>query len=78
MPEVSSFWESKEHELDFVVSPEQYIEVKLGKTSPLEFAWFNRTFPHAKLQVVGGSRFETDRVQGLTLEDFLLDEATGD
>ncbi len=71
MPEKMAFWLSKEHEVDFVLAPDDYIEVKRGRSGPLDFGWFPRTFPHARLTVVSSSHFETDRIQGITLSDFL-------
>lgn len=73
-PENMFFWKSKEHELDFVIDSDRFIEVKRGKTGPLDFAWFHRVFPKGRLTVVGSSRFETDHVAGVTLEDFLTAE----
>jgi hypothetical protein len=70
-PERLPFWQSKEHELDFVLSPTEYIEVKRGPASPIEFAWFARTFPAAKLTVVCQTPFVTDRMHGITIQDFL-------
>jgi len=73
-PEVMSFWQSAEHELDFVLSPERFLEVKRGRTGPLDFTWFPKCFPKGRLTVVSESRFETDYVNGITLDDFLLGE----
>lgn len=70
-PEHQLYWRSKKHEVDFVRPPQTYVEVKRGRTGPLDFAWFPRTFPDGRLVVVGGDRFETDRVRGVTFEDFL-------
>ena len=67
-----SFWQSSEHELDFVLAPDRFIEVKRGRTGPLDFTWFPKCFPKGRLTVVSESRFETDRIHGITLEDFLL------
>ncbi len=72
-PERQRYWQSKKHELDFAVAPDAFVEVKRGRTGPLDFAWFPATFPGARLTVVGGSRFETDYIRGVTFEDFLLD-----
>ena len=71
IPELLLFWQSKEHELDFVVEPGHYLEVKRGKTTPVEFAWFERVLPRSKLLVVGDSSFESRSVRGLGLADFL-------
>ncbi len=72
-PEQQLYWQSKQHELDFVVAPGEFLEVKRGRTGPLDFGWFPRAFPGARLTVVGGDRFETDAIRGVTFEDFLLE-----
>ncbi|MCK4304996.1 MAG: ATP-binding protein, partial [Candidatus Eisenbacteria sp.] len=69
--ETMLFWQGGGHEIDFVLSPTEFIEVKRGKTGPLDFAWFPSVFPEGHLTVVGASRFETDRIIGVTFEDFL-------
>jgi predicted AAA+ superfamily ATPase len=70
-PEVMSFWQSGEHEIDFVLGDQTFVEVKRGKTSPLDFAWFPRCFPKGHLTVVSDSRYETDRIRGVTPDEFL-------
>lgn len=70
-PERIPYWQGGEHELDFVVAGDELLEVKLGQASPLEFAWFSKVFPKARLTVVCATPFETDRVRALTLEQFL-------
>lgn len=69
-----SFWQNKDHEIDYVDSALSYIEVKRGKCSPLEFSWFHKQFSGEKLTVINASRFKTDMLNGITLEDFLLTE----
>jgi predicted AAA+ superfamily ATPase len=71
-PERMHYWQTAEHEIDFVLDRETYLEVKSGRTTALEFAWFERTFPRASLLVVGQDRFDARSVTGTTLEDFLL------
>jgi len=71
-PEVMSFWQSSENELDFVLAPDRFIEVKRGRTGPLDFTWFPKCFPTGHLTVISRSRFETDHIHGITLEEFLL------
>jgi len=70
-PEVMSFWQSDKHEIDFVVEPQSFIEVKRGKATPMDFEWFPHVFPEGRLTVIGESRFETDQIRGITLTDFL-------
>ena len=74
LPEVLSFWQSKEHEIDFVLDDSEFLEVKSGASSPLEFAWFAKVFPKGRLRVINRNRFEAARIAGMTLEDFLLEE----
>lgn len=38
---------------------------------PLEFAWFPRVFPYGRLTVVSDSSYETDRIVGMTMDEFL-------
>jgi predicted AAA+ superfamily ATPase len=71
-PERMHYWRSAEHETDFVLDRETHLEVKSGRTTALEFAWFARTFPRSKLLVIGQDRFESRSVTGMTMEDFLL------
>lgn len=71
-PELMSFWQSGEHELDFVLAADRFVEVKRGRTGPLDFTWFPKLFPKGRLTVVSESRFETDHIHGITIEDFLL------
>ena len=73
IPETMNYWQGGNHELDFVVGPELFLEVKRGKTSPLDFAWFPAIFPGGHLTVISNSRFETDRVAGITMTDFLME-----
>jgi len=51
-------------ELDFVVKPDSWIEVKRGRTGPLDFAWFPAVFPKARLAVIEAARVETNRTVG--------------
>jgi len=77
LPEEQMHWRSKEHELDFVLGPDMFLEVKLGPTNPLEFSWFAHAFPKRKLTVVSQSSFATRAVCGIRMEDFLLGAAIG-
>lgn len=72
-PEDMHYWQGGAHELDFVLAPDRFLEVKRGKTGPLDFAWFPKSFPNGRLVVVGANRFETEQVVGVTVEDFLLE-----
>lgn len=73
--EPQAFWQSKAHEIDFVASNTILIEVKRGKTNPLEFAWFAQQFPRYHLTVVNQARFETSHVKAQTFEEFLLEKS---
>ncbi len=71
-PEAIGFWQSKEHEVDFVTPKNNFIEVKRGTSGPIEFTWFAKTFPKKQLTVICQNTFETEQVRGITMEDFLL------
>lgn len=71
-PEQLYFWASKTNEIDFVDAQGSFYEVKLGKTGPLDFAWFPKVFPSKKLLVISESEFETKQVKGITIDQFLL------
>lgn len=66
-----AFWQGKNNEIDFVAK-KSWIEVKRGRSSPLDFAWFTRTFPKLRLTIINTVSFETEYLQGITLENFLL------
>jgi predicted AAA+ superfamily ATPase len=66
-----SFWQSQDHEIDFVVPPSLWLEVKHGRSTALDFRWFAGIFPKQKLTVINTASFESSNVQGITLEDFL-------
>lgn len=71
-----AFWQNKSHEIDFVNinGKTEYIEVKRGKTTALEFSWFTKQFPHDHLTVINKNQYTTDHITGCLLEDFLLAE----
>ncbi|MBF0492628.1 MAG: ATP-binding protein [Deltaproteobacteria bacterium] len=71
-PEAIGFWQSSEHEIDFVSPQQEWIEVKRGKANALEFGWFPKTFPKQKLKVINSYSFETDFIEGISIEEFLL------
>lgn len=73
-PEAIGFWRSKENEIDFVTPNQRFIEVKRGKASPFDFHWFRRIFPNKELTVICSTPFSSKGVQGITLEEFLLQE----
>ena len=74
MLEPLAFWQSKDHEIDFFVPPNAWIEVKRGQSSALEFDWFIRQFPKQSLTVVNANSFETAHIQGISFENFLLEK----
>ncbi len=67
-----AFWQNKAHELDFYDLDEQFIEVKRGRCTALEFAWFAQQFYHQRLTVINSSRFSTESIAGVPLESYLL------
>lgn len=77
VPELMHYWQSGDHEIDFVLGPTEFLEIRRGRTGALDFVWFPKVFPQGRLTVVGTSRFETERVVGVTLEDFLLGDDRG-
>lgn len=68
-----AFWKSKNHEIDFVLPDNTFLEVKLGKVHPSEFAWFPTVFPHAELKIICKNPFEGKNVKGISIEDFLYE-----
>lgn len=74
LPNHLNFWQSKDHEIDFVLPDKQiYLEVKKGAYSPINFTWFLKSFPKASLIIVNKNQFNSKKITGITLEDFLLD-----
>jgi predicted AAA+ superfamily ATPase len=71
-PESQFFWSNENHEIDFI-SAQQWIEVKSGKVSPIEFRWFVKSFPQRSLRVVTKSPLEIHPsfLKTETLEAFL-------
>jgi uncharacterized protein len=69
-----AFWQNQKHELDFVASPTEFLEVKRGASTPVEFGWFPRQFPHKTLRVINAVDFQAGPVQGVSLEQFLLND----
>ena len=69
-PELQKFWNSKSHELDFVVDESDFIEIKRGKVAASDYSWFPQTFPKSRLTLINKDRFETSFCRGITLEDF--------
>lgn len=68
-----AFWQNKENEIDFVVPPNLWLEVKRGRSTPLDFSWFPRIFPKENLTVVSTATFETTQIRGVSFENFLLE-----
>lgn len=67
-----AFYQDKNHEIDFVQQQGPWIEVKRGKCSPLEFSWLSQGFPKTNLLVINSNSFTTNQIQGLSMEEFLL------
>ena len=73
MPNYLNFWQSKQHEIDFILPEQQiYLEVKKGESSPINFTWFLKNFPKSYLTVINKTVFNSKHINGITLEDFLL------
>ena len=73
LPEHIYFWQSHDHEIDFIL-PEKnsYLEVKAGIANPTDFIWFLNTFHNRELTVINKKSFNTQKITGIPLEDFLL------
>lgn len=71
-PEAIWFWASDDHEIDFVDAHRNLYEVKLGRSGPLDFAWFPKVFPKRNLLVIGGAEFRAATLKGITISQFLL------
>lgn len=66
------FWQSAQHEIDFLVQEQDaFIEVKAGKEAPSNYLWFLKTFPKKRLTIINQNRFDTQKIKGITLPDFL-------
>jgi predicted AAA+ superfamily ATPase len=73
-PEAIWFWASRDHEIDFVDSRRNLYEVKVGQSTPVEFAWFPKVFPKGKLLVIGNREFRSAAIKGITIDQFLLSD----
>lgn len=71
-PEELLHWRSRDHELDYVRGPGDFLEVKAGASGAVEFPWFPSTFPRGKLDVITTTPFRASRMRGITMEQFLL------
>ena len=69
-----AFWCSKQHEVDFVVSSDHFVEVKLSQTSPMAFTWFPQQLPNKQLQVIAHNSFDTPYVKAKPMEAWLKQE----
>lgn len=75
LPDHLNFWQSKEHEIDFILPEKQiYIEVKKGGYSSIDFIWFLKSFKKSSLTVINQNNFNSQRINGITLEEFLLEK----
>ncbi len=72
-PERIPYWQGERREIDFVAGPGEFVEVKRGPATALDFTWFPRVFPRARLTVVCRTPFQAERVVGVTLDAFLRD-----
>jgi len=68
-----NFWQTAEHEIDFVI-PEAntWLEVKSGRQQITDFLWFTRHLHNNQnLTVINQSLFNSKRINGITLSNFL-------
>lgn len=72
-PESQLYWSNDRHEIDFI-SRRDWIEVKSGGFSPLDFSWFAKSFPKRRLQIVtgGSTRDSSNFISIKSIEEFLL------
>lgn len=70
-----NFWQSHDHEIDFILPDKNmYLEVKAGNAQATDFIWFLNTFPNQKLIVINKNHFTTQKMRGISLENFLQSE----
>jgi len=69
-----NFWQTSQHEIDFVVPDENlWLEIKSGKEQASNLLWFTKhTNNDQILTVINQSIFNTQRIKGITMENFLL------
>jgi len=75
-PELLAYWQTKEHEIDFVncssvTNRDELWEVKRGAVSALEFSWFKQNFPGNRLTVVSSAKFNAPQIEGISFDSFL-------
>ena len=75
-PERLPYWQSRDHEIDFALGDDSFVEVKRGRASALDFAWFPGMFPKGRLTVVCSTPFLAPRIRGITLDAFLRGEGS--
>ena len=71
-PEFMRFWQSSDHEIDFVSKSGELIEVKSGRIDPRDFSWFPLTFPNRDLTVIGDQNCSFGPIASVELFDFLV------
>lgn len=69
-----AFWQTNAHEIDFVASSSEYIEVKRGAALALEFAWFKHTLPKQTLTVINQNEFTAASIQGVNFASYLAED----
>jgi len=71
-----NFWQTSQHEVDFVVPDENlWLEVKSGKEQPSNLLWFTKhTNNDQILTIINQTKFDTQRIKGITMEEFLLEK----
>ena len=70
-----AFWQSKEHEIDFVIDNKIFLEIKSGQADPRDFTWFDKSFPSQKITVsTTGNELNTKIMNIKTIENLLLSD----
>jgi predicted AAA+ superfamily ATPase len=71
-PEHSNYWMNDSHEIDFILDPTNFLEIKAGQAHSWEFSWFANSFAKSKLYVVSESSFEeTSHTVGYSWREWL-------
>lgn len=69
-----NFWQTSNHEIDFVIPDRDlWLEVKSGQEQITNFLWFTQQlFNNQILTVINQAKFDSKRIRGITLTDFML------
>lgn len=74
IPDLFAFWTDEQHEIDFVISENQWLEVKLGQASPHEFSFLSMMPRKIQTNVICTNRIHTQTVKSIKVRDFMRGE----